>query len=111
MVYNALAQRRTSLISLPVATAGEYVISSLHDNFQTVSVTVEQADKLILYFETGPLPNVGGAVYWVRMLETGPSVKPRPLSDSTPTLEKKKKKKSKSTTTMSHGDISIDVDR
>lgn len=66
VVYSALASARSTIVGLPVRAAGNYKVFRVNEEADVVvaSSSADQTNgKEIVYFETGPLPPTGAAVF------------------------------------------------
>lgn len=66
VVYNALASARSTIVSIPVSAPGTYNlqrVDKLGDLVQVSSTSVGDRDKMVVYFDTGPLPPTGAVVF------------------------------------------------
>jgi hypothetical protein len=79
VVYNGLAKGRSTIVSMPITLDTDYHMAQVHihsglelGNKQAIKTTVVlENETAILYFDTGPLPPVGGTVFQISFIENG----------------------------------------
>lgn len=79
VVYNGLAKRRSTIVSIPITMDTDYRMAQVYipsglevRNKKAIKSTVVlDNETAVLYFDTGPLPAVGGAVFQVSFIEKG----------------------------------------
>jgi hypothetical protein len=77
IVYNGLAKRRSTIVSMPIAMGADNLMKQVrvHGGLQVTNEREIKATVLLdnesamLYFDTGPLPPIGGAVFRVSFFE------------------------------------------
>lgn len=80
VVYNGLAKRRSTIVGIPITMDTDYHrMAQVHipsglvvGNKKAIKTTVVlENETAVLYFDTGPLPAIGGTVFQVSFIENG----------------------------------------